>query len=268
MIAEPRKKNLNKLAIYLAENFSEKNKTQLQKLADAEDLPCHLDHYEDAFDGMLCYDDTGFHVHINIDRGNEFTTKRGRFTIAHELAHFFIDEHRIGLKNGTLPPHGSRHDIDHKDLIEQEADYFASCLLMPDNLFRKFSGGPGKKFSLQTILNLSDEFQSSVLSTALKFVEIGTHSVCIVVSENNRVKWSARSYDFPKWASRFKVGQALPPTTVAGEYFTKTDAKFTGVEAVQPNDWFFAHWDADRDMYEQCYYSESYGYVISVLLFD
>ncbi len=272
MIPDHRKKDLNRLAVYLAENYNEKNTTLLEQLAASENVNCYYDHYEDSFDGMLVYDETDFHIHINIDRGNAISFPRGRFTLAHELAHYFIDEHRIGLQSGTLAPHGSLHDIDHKDLIEQEADYFASCLLMPDSLFRKSLTDrtflERKTFSLDTILKLSDQFQASVLSTSLKFTEIGTHEVCIVVSENNIVKWSARSNDFPKWTSRFERGEQLPPRTVAGEFFTKTNSKYTSVEDLDPNDWFFAEWDADRTMHEQCYYSASYGYVISVIWFD
>jgi Zn-dependent peptidase ImmA (M78 family) len=248
MIPDQRKTELNKLAVFIAQEYSHQNKTQLEAIADSEDIYCYFDHYEDCFDGMLVYDEGDFHIHANIDRGNEINTKRGRFTFAHELAHYFIDEHRVGLKSGQLSSHGSIHDLAHKDIIELEADYFASSLLMPDTLFRKYSGG--KKFSLDTILRLSDEFQSSILSSVIKFAEIGTHEICAVFSQNNQVKWFAKSKDFPKWAFRFKVGQLLPPTTVAGEFYTKLDSKFTSVQDLDPNDWFYANWGADRTLHE------------------
>ncbi len=266
MIAEQRKISLNKLAAFIAKDFNHQYITQLEQIAKSEDLFYYCDHYKDSFDGMLIYDEKDFHIHINLDRGNAINTKRGRFTFAHELAHYFIDEHRIGLKSGQLAPHGSLHDFEHKDLIEEEADYFAGCLIMPDNFFRQFRAGT--KFSLDTLLKLSEAFQASVLSTVLRFSEIGTHEITAVISENNIVKWYAQSSDFPKWAFRFKVGNTLPPSTVASEFFTTKDAKYTGVEDVDPDDWFCSRWTPKTQMHEQCYYSESYGYVISLIWFD
>lgn len=267
MIKDHRKKQLSSFAQHISDEFSSNNVTLLEDVASSEEVSVYYDHYEDSFDGMLLYDDKDFHIHVNIDKGNIEKSKRGRFTLAHELGHYFIDEHRLGLKKGILKAHPSLHDINRKEIIEYEADYFASCLLMPESRFRKHSGG--KKFSFETIKNLSESFQSSILSTVLKFSEIGTHEITAVISENNRVKWYAQSKDFPKWAFKFKVGQMLPPTTVAGEFFTKIDSKYTGIENVDPDDWFYPK-DArgNKVMHEQCYYSDSYGYVISLIWFD
>lgn len=52
-----------------------------------------------------------------------------------------------------------------------------------------------------------------------------------------------------------------------GEYFTKHNAKYTGIEDVDPDSWFIEH-ESQTQMHEQCYYSESYGYVISIIWFD
>src|SRR5579875_709023 len=151
MIQELPKKALSKLANFIAEEFSLENVTQLNEIALSEDLQVYEDRYEDSFDGMLvCDEENNFHIHINLDRGNSLESKRGRFTFAHELAHYFIDEHRIPLLEGEAAPHGSLHDFEHRDAVEEEADYFAGCLLMPDTLFRKIP--TDKKFSLNTIL--------------------------------------------------------------------------------------------------------------------
>ncbi len=278
MIQVGRKTQISKLAEYVANEFSDKNLTLLDKIAKYESVPIHYDNYEDAFDGMLLYDtdNRDFHIHINIDNGNKENSRRGRFTLAHELGHFFLDEHRLGLKYGLLEPHASFHNINQKSLIELEADYFASCLLMPKDKFKYFSSQftrekRNKKFSLDTILALSDNFKTSVLSTLIRFGEVGTHEIFAVVSKDNIAKWFVKSTDFPNWTFKFKTGSTLPHTTVAGEYFTKTDSKYTGVELLSVDDWFYAPSNdkrADRQMYEQCYYSDSYGYVISLMWFD
>lgn len=108
---------------------------------------------------------------------------------------------------------------------------------MPDYRFRKLSNRV--KFSLDTILKLSEEFQTSVLATVLRFAEIGTHSIMAVASEDNVVKWYAASGDLPKWSFSFKVGNPVPRSTVAGEFFTKQNSKYTSIEDVVPVDWFY-----------------------------
>src|SRR5690606_29920120 len=106
-ITEIRKKKIQEKADGLSSFFSEGDIAGLIKIAASEDLPVYYDHYEDAFDGMLLYDGRHFHIHINIDRGNTKTSKRGRFSLAHELGHYFINEHRIGLKYGLIEAHAS-----------------------------------------------------------------------------------------------------------------------------------------------------------------
>lgn len=124
-----RKKRINNLANYVSEDFTEGHRVNLIKIAKYEELSLYYDHYENTFDGMLVYIDSIFHTHINIDKGNTISSKRGRFTLAHELGHYLIDEHRIALKYGMITSHQSKNGLLNKDLIELEADYFASCLL-------------------------------------------------------------------------------------------------------------------------------------------
>src|SRR4051812_26007250 len=47
-------------------------------------------HYADAFDGLLEHLDGRFHVFCNLDRVEAPRAPRARFTLAHELGHYFI----------------------------------------------------------------------------------------------------------------------------------------------------------------------------------
>jgi len=264
-----RRRFVNELTDFIASDFMEGSQMSLTRIARFEDVNFYFDHYENAFDGMLLYDNKDFHIHINLDSGNTETSKRGRFTFAHELGHYFLDEHRLGLKYGKLDPHASFHNLNQKTLIEIEADYFASCLLMPQQKFRKYP--TERKFSLNTILTLSNSFQTSVPSTLIRFAEIGTHEICAVVSKNGIASWYAKSEDFPKWSHKFKRGEKLPRNTVAGDFPAVLEKKFTEIEKVDVDSWFTPSREdnrANRQMYEQCYYSDSYGYVVSLLWFD
>jgi Zn-dependent peptidase ImmA (M78 family) len=267
-LTEARKKELSKLADFVSGMFAKGNITLLEEITAFEELQVYTDHYEDCFDGMLVYDEDRFHIHINLDRGNNWDTNRGRYSLGHELGHYYINEHRIGLQSGALEPHTSFAEADKNDLIELEADYFAGCLLMPWQKIYYFDGV--KKFSLDKLKAISESFKVSLLAAAIRYCQTCIHELMIVVSENNTVKWYERNDHFPKWPFRFRVHGSLPPTTVASEFFTKANSRFTSVETVKPDDWFYpftGDYRANREMNEQCFYSDGFGYVISLLWF-
>jgi hypothetical protein len=58
-----------------------------------------------------------------------------RFSISHELGHYFIEGHPEALL--TTGVHQSRAGFVSGDPFEQEADYFAAALLMPELPFKK-----------------------------------------------------------------------------------------------------------------------------------
>lgn len=185
----------------------------------------------------------------------------------HELGHYFIESHREGIRAGIIPLHPSSHSLVHSDRMEQEADYFASNLLMPKDRFREVSART-RIFSLDVIRDLSNYFDVSLTAAILRFIDVGTHEIMVVFSQENNVKWSQRSVDFPKLAQKFKIGGALPPSTVAGESFRKTDAQYTGVEKIDLEDWFeYRGWEPGRQLHEQCLYSDMYNFVISLVWF-
>ncbi|MEM7811331.1 MAG: ImmA/IrrE family metallo-endopeptidase [Planctomycetota bacterium] len=109
-------------------------------IAQAESDLIHLvgDDFGNCFDGYIEYaGEQRFIICYNTKYNNwrhsgDFHTKI-LFTIAHELGHFFIEEHRrhlVGVKTG----HVSFSEFSSDSLIEQQADYFAAGLLMPSSL--------------------------------------------------------------------------------------------------------------------------------------
>lgn len=215
MIAKKNRLKIKKLAEYIALQFDEKI-TPLERIVADENLDVFYDNYEsNTFDGMTIYDNGKFYIHINTYNGNRVDTDRGRFTLAHELGHYFIDTHRIGLKNGLLEPHPSLTNKAQYFSIEREADYFAACLLMPEERFRKDIGN--KKFGIKVIDYLRSEYKISRTACALRFADIGNYPLLIVYAENNIIRWSYSSEDFPfKWMINDKI---VPRNTVMGRLF-------------------------------------------------
>jgi len=102
-------------------------------------------------------------------------------------------------------------------------------------IFNSFINITPRKFSINTILQLSVGFQTSFLSTIRRFSEIGTHLICIVFSKDNVVKWFERSEHFPHWPFHFKVEQPLPQQTVAHDFFSDRANRHSAPEQVDPS---------------------------------
>lgn len=229
-----RKKNqINDLAEFLALEHKE-TITPINLIADLEELPVFYDDYGNAFDGTLVYDN-GFYIHLNIALGNKPDKARGRFTLAHELGHYFIDSHRIALKEGLIKPHPSWYNMNKHQIIEREADYFASCILMPESRFRK-DCERYRKFSYQVIESLAKQYLVSITACAIRFADIGTHPIMVVYMKDNHIEWKWQSKDFRFWTLA-DGKEVVPKDCLAGKYF-KTGIGEKRTEELWGVDWF------------------------------
>lgn len=148
-------------------------------------------HYESAFDGMLEHRNSRFHIYCNIDRLETRESPRSRFTIGHELGHYFIDEHRNALLRGLAPAHPSKCEFESELLVEREADHFASHLLMPRAEFNNIAAR--QKPGLPGILSIAARFNASVTSAAIRYAQ-AERVPCVVV------KWSGDRFQW-RWVS-------------------------------------------------------------------
>nr|WP_315203722.1 ImmA/IrrE family metallo-endopeptidase [uncultured Flavobacterium sp.] len=250
MIKNSSKLHIKKLAEFIALQFEEKI-TPLDKIADDEELRVFYDSFEkDTFDGMTIFDDENFYIYLNIDNGNKLGSERGRFTLAHELGHYFIDAHRVGLKKGLLEPHPSKIGRKQFNEIEREADYFASCLLIPEERFKKDI--VKKKFNFELIVFLCKEYKVSRTACAFRFAEIGNHPIMIVYAESGIIKWTHYSDDFPfKYLINDNI---VPKDIVMGEYFSKSNVEIFKTEEIWAIDCFkyVKDCDVNRKFYEHC----------------
>ena len=122
--------------------------------------------YGDAFDGMLECQNRRFHVYCNTNRESPRGSARARFTLAHELGHYFIDEHRNALLSG-VDPHYSQSEYESASRVEMEADAFASNLLLPQGRF--LEQGNWESRGLAGVMALSRHFATSITATAIRY---------------------------------------------------------------------------------------------------
>ena len=142
--------------------------------------------------GILFVDDgVGIFYATNIEsRGFQ------RFTVAHELGHYFLDGHPEEiLKAG--PMHVSRAGFTQGGCsIELEADHFASGLLLPTRLVTRLLGdGP---IGLEGIDTLCKEAECSLTASAIRAAECSPYPMAIVVSRGDRICYGFLSDGFKR----------------------------------------------------------------------
>lgn len=261
-ISESQKSNIESLTEYIADTYSPKGAIDLENIAEKYGITYSYGNYGNAFDGLLEHSFGAFHIYINIDRLEHAHTERARFTFAHELGHYFIDNHRNALAQGLTPSHPSFTGFVSDNLVEREADFFASCLLLPKN--RVKADCFRRKFEFKLIQELSKKYQTSITATALRYASIRCHPIMVVCSSNSKIKWYWYTDDFPFWSLKYGKSKVSENTAV-GEYFLK-GVKYTTTENVFADDWFNVKFDKDleRPFFEHCIYGNN-GIVISIL---
>jgi hypothetical protein len=110
--------------------------------------------------------------------------------LLHELGHFFIDSHRSKLEKGISLSYNSHLVYQPDSVREEQANHFASNLLMPKSLF--VSAAKKYDIGIEAILGLKKRFDTSIECTAIHYVKLDL-SPCIMI------KWKANctfSYAF------------------------------------------------------------------------
>jgi hypothetical protein len=115
---------------------------------------------------------------------------RTRFTISHELGHFYLDRHNEYLRGGGRK-HGSKGEFATNNLVEKEADSFAAGMLMPRFLMDSLVNEG--ELSLDRIDDLATTFKTSLVSTALRAVSLSDFPCAVVALRRGVVSWVSRA---------------------------------------------------------------------------
>lgn len=194
------------LAEEVADSHCPGSRVDPVKIIEANDITLSFGPYADSFDGLLEYQRGRFHIYSNLDRVGDPNAPRARFTLGHELGHYYINEHRNALKKGLAPSHPSFCEYTSDLLVEREADHFASNLLMPRTRFMKAAKLAPR--GLAGVLALTKTFGTSVTSTAIRYAKDEVEPCAVIKWENGRFAWKWLSDETQK--ARFRRPIVLP----------------------------------------------------------
>lgn len=139
---------------------------------------------------------------------------RTRFSISHELGHYFLAAHRAFLMR-TGVAHRSSSEFRNNVLVEREADAFAAGLLLPTHLFEPVVNEGGKELTADRVQKMAAEFQVSYLSAVIRAVRQSECPCGVIGIREGKRMWSFVSEPlieaggYPKSA-----GQPLPTGAV------------------------------------------------------
>ncbi|MCQ0970103.1 ImmA/IrrE family metallo-endopeptidase [Paracoccus sp. TK19116] len=116
---------------------------------------------------------------------------RERFSVAHELGHFFLEGHPA-----MIADQGGRHESRagsflQRQPIEVEADHFAAGLLMPTAPLRTFLADA--PVGLEAIKRLRQKAKVSISAAAITYAQQADHPVAIIVSKGQRIQYAFQS---------------------------------------------------------------------------
>lgn len=193
-------------------------------IANKEKIALAPGSYANCFDGRIEYHQKAhggkFYLFYAQEEPGIRTEGRVNFSIAHELGHYFLPEHRQYLLTGKW--HNSHIDggflADKR--LEREADQFAAALLMPRQQFN--ARVELKSRQVCTLSDLtkfaSDIFKTSITSTTLRYVQLDFEPCCMIITKEGRVVYNRTSESLRieglGWLDR---GVPVPPTSITAK---------------------------------------------------
>ena len=206
-------------------------------IAKTTGIECRVADLQDC-SGCLKLRNNTFRIEYNGQWGEGFA----RFTVAHELGHYFIPGHPQALFPGNSGEHRSESGYTSKDGIERQADHFATNLLMPADLF-SLSLGRQTGRGLPAIQALSEECVTSLTATAIRYAELCDVPLAVILSSGDRINWCFMSDSLkavcPNWLNK---GSAVPPASLTHE-FNKNNKNGTSGELREDSSYLDAWFD-------------------------
>ncbi|WP_146564539.1 ImmA/IrrE family metallo-endopeptidase [Posidoniimonas corsicana] len=155
------------------------------------------DDFGDAFDGRIRYLGRRFLIAYNTcyDRWPHQGKHHSKvlFTVAHELGHFYLPEHRRRLVTSRRA-HDSFTEFVADRQIEQEADAFAAGLLMPKQLLRRFVNAENFP-TIERIKEVRNLFSVSLTGLLVRWTQLSDFPCLTVAARGDEILfgWASES---------------------------------------------------------------------------
>jgi hypothetical protein len=141
-----------------------------------------------------------------------------RFTVAHELGHYFLDGHYEYIFADKRGRHQSDSGFGSEDKYEREADAFAAALLMPEKLF--LAGSGWTKTGFKAIESLAEACNTSLTATAIRYACLSVDPIAVVCSMGRQIRFAFMSPSLKgtRGITWIKKNTAVPDGTATAKF--------------------------------------------------
>jgi hypothetical protein len=191
-----------------------------------------------------------------------------RFTVGHELGHYFLDGHVHYLFGQGQQVHYSDSGFLSGDAYEKEADAFAAGLLMPKGLFRAAIEDAGQ--GLEAVEALAEICGTSLTASSIRYALLTDDPVTVVCSAGEKIAFAFMSKALKERRNLtwIRKGTGLPPRSTTAA-FNRDSAnvlnrrRITGISSLA--DWFDGD---DLEINEDVLGLGEYGRTLTILWAD
>ncbi len=189
------------------------------------------------------------------------SAKRVRFSIGHELGHYFIEPHRELLVAGKS--HNSTPGFICDNKLEVEADEFAAALLIPgSHIEQRLRRRPF--MTLAEVLKMGDDWQSSARSALIRYVRFTGEACAMVVSKQARLTRYIPSDEAEALGYRFTGVKTLPDGSAAHRVNGDPSKKSIEESHSSTKSWF-PFLREERELHEESFRLGETGYLLTLL---
>jgi len=214
--------------------------------------------YGDKFDGRIEYIPD---KKIFILYHPAVISPRVRFSIAHELGHFYIPEHRKLLLTGKS--HNSKPGFISDKGLEREADEFASHLLVPENYLNKLIC-KRTFLTLKDLLELANELQVSATAMAIRYTKMTPEPCAVILSQNGQHKFYLASEEMEYNGFQWRGRKDIPWDSASAEA-AKNQGSGKVFEKASDSDVWFSKRKRECEIWEEAFPLGYTGLVLTML---
>ena len=218
--------------------------------------------YGDKFDGRIEYllSDRVFIFYYPRTKST-FPNSRVRFSIAHELGHYFIPEHRQLLLTGNS--HGSRPGFVSDTRLEREADEFAASLLIPQDYLERLNSR--RKFlTLKDLLQLANDLQVSATAMAIRYTQMCSDRCAVILSQGGRQKFYLASEEMEYTGFKWRGCKDIPGDSASAKAAQNQGSRNVFDKASDSSLWFSGR-KRECEIWEEAFPLGYTGLVLTML---
>lgn len=189
-----------------------------------------------------------------------------RFSLCHELGHFFIEEHRQLLINGKS--HNSKSGFICNTLLEREADEFAAKLLIPPMFFKEHIG-QNQRLSLDGLIDLANLCKSSLTSACIRYIKSDIEPCALVmISKNEGILRYSPSESARKGGFANLGHKTIPETSVVRKAIQAGTTKGSVHKAQSSTREWFSSKRREAQLWEEAFVLGNTGLTLVMLYLD